>query len=241
MIIISKFKDYYDFIIDKYGRDEKIILDRRIILNNVINIDVRENIKFRFLKPNILPPYKNYDKQICFKFLVICGKIYIVKGLFHKTQETNIQWDTFSLMTFEDLEDKKIMKEFINLIVFEDFGYFEKIKLIKNNYKNHEKFKRFFNNEEYNYMIEISKKINRPIFMIDFFNINQNTLTVYFKVPILEKIKGISGILPPDKIYQDLSYFIGNVLTDQKEIHEPSNKTKIVKAGFDLKTSFRNM
>lgn len=240
MIIISKFKDYYDFMVEKYGRDDKIILDRRIIENDVVELNEHEDISFRFISPNVSPYQKN-NNQICFKFLVICGKIYIVKGLFCKAEEPNVQWDIFSLFTFEDLEDEKIAKEFIELVYSKDFGYFKKMKFKRKGYKDYNDLKNFFNNDKNNFMIEVSKKIKRAIFMVDVIYRDEKSLRVYHKTPVLEKIKGISGILPPEKIYQDLSYFIGNILTDQKEIYETSNKTKIVKAGFDLKTSFRNM
>lgn len=241
MIIISKFKDYYDFMVEKYGRDDKIILDRRIIENNVVELNEHEDISFRFINPNVSSYQKNYNNQICFKFLVICGKIYIVKGLFCKAEESNVQWDIFSLFTFKDLEDEKISKEFIELVYSKDFGYFEKMKFKRKGYKDYNDLKNFFNNDKNNFMIGVSKKIKRAIFMVDVIYRDEKSLRVYYKTPVLEKIKGISGILPPEKIYQDLSYFIGNILTDQKEIYETSNKTKIVKAGFDLKTSFRNM
>lgn len=78
MYIISKFKDYYDFIGKKYGEDKKFVWKRdligedpEVILNRNEIIDLK------------LPYYLGYNELEKYdtRFIIICGKLFFVNKL----------------------------------------------------------------------------------------------------------------------------------------------------------------
>jgi hypothetical protein len=72
MKIISKYKDYYDYLQGIYGIDEKIIYRR--VINNPTNLpEEKTSYKPYFL----FDPYSNANKIIPYTF-AICGKMYTV-------------------------------------------------------------------------------------------------------------------------------------------------------------------
>jgi hypothetical protein len=92
-------------------------------------------------------------------------------------------------------------------------------------------------------MIKIHKELNSPIFKIYTTRIGDG-IGVDERFPKLSEIKGVSTLLPPEEIYKDIIHFMGNVMRnnpDESKIVNISNKSKIIKGGFDYITSFRNM
>jgi hypothetical protein len=89
-------------------------------------------------------------------------------------------------------------------------------------------------------LMKLHKHIQAPVFVINsnyWRNFNIDT-----DIPIL-KDSGIASIISPEKMYQDISYFIGNVLKDNPDTLPPvniSDKDKLTQAGFDAKMSFRH-
>ena len=69
-----------------------------------------------------------------------------------------------------------------------------------------------------------------------------NVVYNHYKVPILSEL-GIPNIIPAEKIFQELSYFIGNIMKESPDIAPPveiENDLRIEGHGFDLKQSFRH-
>lgn len=238
MIIISQFKDYYDHQIEKYGRDEKVILDRR----ELPVTGVEKGLTFKL--PQDYSHNRNFpDKpdDILYRFLVICGEWYIIKIL---RKDDNNFWDNFSIVTKEDiLENDKIFHSVSRIIGSKDSrSYYRKRSWLKLKEDEDRSYTFDYLNGVYdNSLFEISKEIKRVIFVIKQHDIRFEKVKFYERSPILSKIKGVAGILPPEIIYPKISHFIANKLNEPKEMVEISDKSKIVKAGFDLKTSFRNM
>lgn len=68
MKIISNFKDYYDFLIGKYGTDEKVVYER---------ICSTENDDKKWTKSGIYKPQHTLDGAIySFEIIAVCGIIY---------------------------------------------------------------------------------------------------------------------------------------------------------------------
>lgn len=233
MIIISKFKDYYDFLVGEYGRDEKIIYNR-----GNVNKQQFETSKFYNIKPKFL--YRLFDTTYTFNnedvaesyncyILVICGKLYFLKRKVKHSNHFNSNWCEYSIVTDKDLEDTHLYTKIIDCL-YPSYYQFRKYKK--------EVVSKLYGVYDKN-LLNISYEIKNPVFLITMKN-HQNII-ISEKTPILKDIVGIPGLLKPEDIYQQISYFIGNVLNEPKEEVKISDNSKIIKAGFDLKTSFRNV
>ena len=90
-------------------------------------------------------------------------------------------------------------------------------------------------------LVELSKKLQVPVFVIISNSRSTGDAIIDELHPNLSKIKGISTIYPPEILFNDLAFFIGNVLHNSIDNSHLiiSDKDKILKGGFDLKTSFR--
>lgn len=194
MKIISKYRDYYDYLQGIYGIDEKLILDRR-----------SGKTKYNLTKKTIL---------------VICGKViefYVKEGKFYISNQ------------LEKINNKKhIYYKNAKYIITDSFS---------NNYPIYypELSEDIYN--KYPGLQEFSKK--SPIFFLKK-NINDN-LEIIEEFPQLSII-GIQKIIKPEEIWLMLSQWLSERITE-KEPNVPigNDKIQILNAGFNLKTSFRNI
>lgn len=100
-----------------------------------------------------------------------------------------------------------------------------------------------------NTIMNIHKELEQPVFTFNCFHggltgistINFNS-NVTIEIPNLSQIQGISGVISTFEIYQGISNFFVE-LKGNEDLNPPvelANNDKIVKAGFDIKTSFRH-
>lgn len=233
MHLISNFKDYYDFLIGKYGIDPNIFFKRTKLSPTYFY-----KINCPGLPSAIYSEYPhNEEETIYFNWLVICGKLYLTSS---KGKEEK-------LVTNDDIKDKRILNEiFGHLHIKERFEYY-----LKRKEKRDFDIEKFYGIYEKD-MIKVHKETKSPIFKITRVGMSydKNSKKYVEEIyidddsPILKNIKGIPSLLKPDDLYKDLVYFIGNVINnnpDPSKIDNISNKDKIIKGGFDYITSFRNM
>jgi len=227
MKIISKFKDFYDYKVAKYGVDEKLVYNR--VTKNFRNSPRLFSIN------KTQPDYNN-------KILFVGDKIVLI----FKTEE--------KLYTQFDLEDIELLKAKNSNVRVKNFSYYMKdseitfldgntifvnsfinidlYDLLKMNRKT---FYNFFikNKKDFFDIDEENNFFNEPIVLIEFLeNVtdhdNRRSTSVYKKTynPNLSQM----GIyIDEDFIWQSLVEFLSEV----------SNENKILSKGFDLKTSFR--
>ena len=89
---------------------------------------------------------------------------------------------------------------------------------------------------------EVSKDINQPVFLFGIERANDKKQFMSIGVPHLASFN-FETIVSAPILYQDIAYFIANVLNEGIDIKPPSevsNSDKITQAGFDLKQSFRH-
>jgi hypothetical protein len=232
MKIISKFKDYYDFISKKYGGgDPKVVYKRREIgkrkkicgqeviveVDHVTDVDLSLNLDDRYHK---------------FKL----GTLFIAGDCFLVIKYEGHNWELLD----EFGKHKEIVKDYKNRIYRDLWLYKSKIPYFDG-------IRQKINREK-DKIIQVAKEIKEPVFIIhNTFYINkgnksQTCVKLDELCPILENV-GIPSVLSAEQIYQKLAYFIGNVLCDSPDIKPPvelSDKEKIIKGGFDIKTSFRS-
>lgn len=112
-----------------------------------------------------------------------------------------------------------------------------------------------FTNSRVNYLgkfdqnlVELSRIVNAPVFAIrgthrDWKN-KKTYVEIDCNVPILSNL-GFASIITPEQMYQDISYFLGNIMHVSPDMMPEPNpamtdKERILSHGFDVKQSFRH-
>jgi len=243
MLIISKFKDYYDGVVGTTGIDKSIIYNRdskefirkdkdypKFLINSYFlrkKTDVNPIVD---LTPYHNPPLKKDILYQTYKYFVIgfCGKQYIGFKFFYEDKNTinnSIKYD--------------IVYGYDNIISYLD--------MTKKLYHNNNNFE-----EKYNKIIDLNtinifREYNTPTFIyidsIGYYTIGKNKIDhqseKFIINPILKDYE-FYKVLDVYQTFQEINMFLGGVLgNNEKDIVEVDNKTKILKYGFDLKTSFR--
>ena len=256
MLIQSKKTDYYDYVQYIYGSDPLVVYDRRdfnasdypTLFNNTLIPNNSKEIFFKYKDIFYVPvdyfiegtgdsvrSINNNGVTYKYKYLFVAGIIYIIASKFDKNK------NVFSPYKLANKKDH------LELYLYYNTRYNNKKINITNGFKANQ------------CLIEISKKLNAPIFLID--DIKQNSyhyITIKKCVDICEKGEkvlyvsttipslrelGFEEFHPAEKVFFDISEYIKNVLRESPDTIPPveiSNDNKILNAGFDLKTSFRN-
>lgn len=188
-------------------------IDKKVVYNR--NIKLPKQI----VHNRILTVLK-FDQTTYIKYLIFCGQLFLLVSV--------DAGYTFTLMSISDF-----IKKYRNRLFFliDQFLEYEQ-----------KSFKQK--------LILLSKQVGTPVFIIndiDYINkSNRKSNDIYYKldinIPCLNNISGFSQLIPPQTAYQELYYFIINVINNNPDIVPPvevNNTQKIIQHGFDLKQSFR--
>lgn len=230
MKIISKFKDYYDYLANIYGIDDHVVYLRNEIKSDKYSlrfsgITGEESLVVNGVVKNFLSWPRNNNWHL--RYLIVMGRQYlVVKRAFitASTYQEHIEqnrWEIFDPKK-HDVFNKESpshsrywwREEPKGLIYY--FGSF------------HEEW------------VKVSKEIQQPIFMVDSTSHDGNIM-IETNIPRLSDYH-FGSIMTPEQMYQELEYFIGNTLKDNPDIVPPvnvSDKDQIVAKGFDPIVSFR--
>lgn len=206
MKIISKHKDYYDYLQGIYGIDEVMVYDRRVDrpyrFEDIIITDHNEITTIRF---------------------AICNKIFVLfyyDGKFYHTPE-------------ERLELHNLKYKSNNIPTWQRsyrYGYSHDIKSAEYQY----------NKENCN--TDVNRILRQPVLVkVDYcgeFTTIIHGGKEHWNLPILDTFK-LAKYITADKMYQDISAFIGWTKDHPEIPNNQSNDEKIISHGFDLKDSFR--
>ena len=94
-------------------------------------------------------------------------------------------------------------------------------------------------------LLELSRLVGAPVFVVTDINPRfQNGVKIQVDefCPVLKEM-GMSALISPEQMYQQLAYFMGNTMHPSPDTQPPvevSNRDKILAAGFDLRQSFRH-
>jgi hypothetical protein len=221
MKIISKFKDYYDYLSGVYGVDEKLVLDRTDFTSMI----------------NILPGYSP-----CILSVLIADTLY--EGLYH---EGNFYWGKDLLkLEYVDVKRNRWLKKDPNFAYITIKGKEMRISLYP--VENKECLNSLHNipimivdnliSKESKYkglLRTYSRNFN------NFYDLQRGQEVSLLPNPILKDI-GIQSILDPKTIWIELSAWLGKqVSKNEKQVPIGDDKIRIEAHGFDYKTSFRKM
>ena len=231
MKIICSWKDYYDFVGQKFGQDPNVAYERKMLTGSYL-----------------IPPQTSRgaggQRPIfgCGWFEPSRNSGLINNGVFSDLR-INLSYVVVALKAYLVLD-------------FATPDYYRRV--FKTEIYDPEKHNRFFSThykDDSPYLPEppteesikfAIKTIGAPIFWTNGREENwgkrEATLLVREKVPCLKDL-GFPAILPPEQAWQEIYSVMQNVLRKNPDKEPPltiGNEDRIEAAGFDLKTSFRN-
>ena len=235
MKIISKFKDFYDYKVVKYGVDEKLVYTRKTYCEYFqgffrdINIDYRisEDDFNKNLKDDINP----IDEKNIHKILFIGEK------LIHLFSTENGIYTHFDIKNENDLRK------------LNDFQYGKEIT-----FKNGKKLSIFSKfRSDWDYLLSFNRKklitsdidkddiiLNEPMLLIELIGTSKSSRYLYiYKFTYNPNLSQMGVYIDADFVWQSLVEFLSNKRSEKEISPEVSNENKILSKGFDLKTSFR--
>ena len=225
MKIISKFKDYYDNVAWTWGGgDPKIRYERR---------DLPESLKIEYR--DIMAPisvkyhrdmHNRYDQRI----LIVGERVYTV---FSMSFEQRVSCDNYG-------PTKYFLPDETHEIITKDRRHLRDWKKDGPRILYHKS----------PLAIELCKRVGQPVFWIGhqyypkakWIDRENHFIEIGGAIPRLCEIRNFAKFYPPDQIYQDLSYVIGNLMHEPPDDNPPvqvGEKIRLEKHGFDPKTSFR--
>ena len=235
MKIISKFKDFYDYKVVKYGVDEKLVYTRKTYCEYFqgffrdINIDYR--ISEDDFNKNLKDDTKPIDEKNIHKILFIGEK------LIHLFSTENGIYTHFDIKNENDLRK------------LNDFQYKKEIT-----FKDGKKFNIFSKfGSDWDYLLSFNRKklitsdidkddiiLNEPMLLIELIGTSKSSRYLYiYKFTYNPNLSQMGVYIDADFVWQSLVEFLSNKRSEKEISPEVSNENKILSKGFDLKTSFR--
>ena len=235
MKIISKFKDFYDYKVAKYGMDEKLVYTRKIYCEYFLNFYSHLRKEYRFseeeFNKNLKDDINPIDEKNIHKILFIGEK------LIHLFSTENGIYTHFDIKNENDLRK------------LNDFQYKKEIT-----FKDGKKFNIFSKfGSDWDYLLSFNRKklitsdidkddiiLNEPMLLIELIGTSKSSRYLYtYKFTYNPNLSKIGVYIDEDFIWQSLVEFLSNKRSEKEISPEVSNENKILSKGFDLKTSFR--
>lgn len=230
MKIISKFTDYYDKVAWTYGGgDPKIRYERRDFESEErgrwLSSRIAMKIRFREIEAPLSVRYHRKMHNRYYERLLIVGErvytIFQASSTFYPHQDYFLPDETHEIV-MDDRQHLRDWKKDGPSILYHKSPY----------------------------AVELCKLVGQPVFWIAYqyypkakwIDHQNHFIEIAKEIPRLCEIKNFAKFYPPDQIYQDLSYVIGNLMHEPPDANPPvqvEEKVRLVKKGFDLKTSFR--
>ena len=247
MKIISKFKDFYDYKVVKYGVDEKLIYNRKTyydyykILHINILTDKNEKVSIEDFNNNLKEHTKFFNKSNHNKILIVGEKIV------HLFFTEDGVYTHFDIKNPKDIAGETIYKYWAYYcdtkeITFNDGKKFDihiAFEELWNDFFAYDR-KRFLS------YLNISKEealFNEPIILVEYIGkVDKKTIRYQnsiYKITYNPNLSQIGIYFDEDFIWQSLVEFLSNKRSEKEISPEVSNENKILSKGFDLKTSFR--
>ena len=247
MKIISKFKDFYDYKVAKYGVDEKLVYTRKTYCEyyetNFISIYTSSDnriLEENFNK-NLKEEVEYFKRNNCHKILILGEK------LIHLFFTENGVYTHFDIKNPKDIGGEKIYRYWAYYtdtkeIIFNDgkkFEFFITFNDIWNDLFSYDR-KRFLS-----YLNTPKDDIlfNEPMILIEYLGKADRKTARFdnsiYKIIYNPNLSQMGIYFDEDFIWQSLVEFLSNKRSEKEISPEISNENKILSKGFDLKTSFR--
>lgn len=221
MRIISPFKDYYDYISQRFGFDPDIVYTRRQLhLEGDKDIFRPDSFVVDFPHVEQLPTLlssrvNQVGGTITFAWLFCAGIVHLLVS-----DSAYSAYDVVTLDKYPELANWVNPTRFRHRSIEDYLG-----KRIPE-------------------LDALAKQLNQPVFIINYISRTRNTDKWHLNAhcPVLAQC-GMASLVPPTDMYQRIYSYLTNVLRDSPDLKPPievSNDVKITQHGFDLQQSFRH-
>ena len=247
MKIISKFRDFYDYKVAKYGVDEKLVYNRKTyydyykILHINILTDENGRVSVKDFNKNLKENIKYFKHNNYNKVLIIGEKI------------VHLFFTEDGIYTHFDIKNPK---DIGGETVYKYWAYYDDTKEITFNDEKkieihiafNELWNDFFNYDRKRFLsyLNISKEevlFNEPMILVEYIGGIDRKIARYdnsvYKFTYNPNLSQMGIYFDEDFIWQSLVEFLSNKRSEKEISPEVSNENKILSKGFDLKTSFR--
>lgn len=221
-----------------YGVDDKVVFDRTKLLPPTVDVYVPDEDPPRLYSSNSKGSTVEYEGHTLhvssYRILSVCGKPFLIGKT--ETLYSGIMYSSPVLM------------DSISMLIRHE------PKKDKYDWR-----KPFQYGQPYRFLEKMHKQIGSPILII-YGEVNDRSLSSQVHryrlsplfigptpepIPNLSEIKGLAKVYTPEQIYQDISYWVTNVLNTSPDVQPAgappqTDKEKIVAHGLDLKQSFRH-
>ena len=249
MKIISKFKDFYDYKVTKYGVDEKLIYNRKTNCDyykmrfQYLNLhkNVPEKVSIEDFDNNLKEHIRFFDKTNHNKILIVGEKIV------HLFFTEDGVYTHFDIKNPKEIGGEKIYRYWAyrtdkKEITFNDGKKFEiylTFEELWNDLFSYDR-KRFLS------YLNIPKDdilFDEPMILIEYLGkVDKKTIRYpnsIYKITYNPNLSQMGIYFDEDFIWQSLVEFLSNKRSEKEISPEVSDENKILSKGFDLKTSFR--
>ena len=226
MKIISKFKDFYDYKVVKYGVDEKLVYNRKTyydyykILHINILTDENGRVSEEDFNNNLKENIKYFKHNNYNKVLIVGEKI------------VHLFFTEDGVYTHFDIKNPK---EIGGEKIYRYWAYYTDKKEITFNDR-----KRFLS---YLNIPKDDTLFDEPMILIEYVGkVDKKTIRYpnsIYKITYNPNLSQMEIYFDEDFIWQSLVEFLSNKRSEKEISLEVSNENKILSKGFDLKTSFR--
>ena len=247
MKIISKFKDFYDYKVTKYGVDEKLVYTRKTYCEyyetNFISIYTSsdDRISEENFNKNLKEEVEYFKRNNCHKILILGEK------LIHLFFTEDGIYTHFDIKNPKDIAGETIYKYWAYYDGTKEIT-FNDGKKIEIHIAFEELWNDFFNYDRKRFLsyLNISKEevlFNEPIILVEYIGGIDRKIARYdnsvYKFTYNPNLSQMGVYIDEDFIWQSLVEFLSNKRSEKEISPEVSNENKILSKGFDLKTSFR--
>lgn len=222
MKIKSRFKDYYDHVAHQYGGgDPKVVYNREPLLDVKLTLDIESKDNQVF---SALTHFSHFVPFVDYKLVCAAGKVFLTLSHAPFAQPQS-PFELFREDNFHELHQHWFGRR----------RYYRASGLTLAD----------FVNSEMPCLVDISKKVNAPVFSINrVFSLGHGKWRLFLdkNIPIMEDY-GIASVVKPEQMYQDVGYFLANTMRDSPDMMPPTvstDKEKVLQHGFDVKQSFRH-
>lgn len=247
MKIISKFKDFYDYKVVKYGVDEKLVYNRKTycdyykILHINILTDENGRVSEEDFNNNLKENIKYFKHNNHNKILIVGEKIV------HLFFTEDGVYSHFDIKNPKEIGGEKIYRYWAY--------YTDKKEITFNNGKRFEIYIIF--EELWNDLFSYDRKrflsylnipkddtlFDEPMILIEYVGkVDKKTIRYpnsIYKITHNPNLSQMGIYIDEDFVWQNLVEFLSNKRSEKEISPEVSNENKILSKGFDLKTSFR--
>ena len=247
MKIISKFRDFYDYKVAKYGVDEKLVYTRKTYCEyyetNFISIYTSsdDRISEENFNKNLKEEVEYFKRNNCHKILILGEK------LIHLFFTEDGIYTHFDIKNPKDIAGETIYKYWAYYDGTKEIT-FNDGKKIEIHIAFEELWNDFFNYDRKRFLsyLNTSKEevlFNEPMILVEYIGGIDRKIARYdnsvYKFTYNPNLSQMGVYIDEDFIWQSLVEFLSNKRSEKEISSEVSNENKILSKGFDLKTSFR--